>query len=181
MLDLAILGGSIAGITAAIYGKRRNLILKVIAPEVGGELATTTDIENWPGENKISGFDFSNKLYEQLKYNKVEFDLGSAVTKINKITAVIGGGNSALTSALMLSEIASVVYLLNVHPEFRGETILIDKVKNNPNIKILTEIKMQKITGEKMVQALEYADKTGITQTLPVQGIFVNIGMQANA
>ena len=81
----------------------------------------------------------------------------------------------------MLSEIASVVYLLNVHPEFRGETILIDKVKNNPNIKILTEIKMQKITGEKMVQALEYADKTGITQTLPVQGIFVNIGMQANA
>lgn len=243
MLDLAILGGSIAGVTAAIYGKRRNLNLKVIAPELGGELATTTKIENWPGENSISGFDFSNKLHEQLKYNKVEFDLGFAVTKVekieggfslkvknfsgeekteqarailvatgarprhlniegekdffhkgitycatcdaplfkNKITAVIGGGNSALTSALMLSEIASVVYLLNVHAEFRGESVLIDKVKNNPKIKIISEIKVQKITGEKTVQGLEYLDKNGTAQILSVQGIFVNIGMQANA
>lgn len=243
MLDLAILGGSIAGITAAVYGKRRNLNLKVIAPEVGGEIATTTDIENWPGENKISGFDFSQKLHEQLKYNNVEFDLGYAVTKIekiasgfsltiknlvgeekkeeaktilvatgarprrlgiegekeffhkgitycatcdaplfkNKITAVIGGGNSAMTSALMLGEIASEVYILNVNPEFRGETVLIEKVKNNPKIKILSEVKVQKITGEKMVKALEYLDKNGQNQTLSVQGIFVNIGLQANA
>jgi len=243
MLDLAILGGSIAGITAAIYGKRRNLNLKVIAPEVGGEIVTTTYIENWPGENSITGFDFSKKIHAQLEYNKVDFDLGYAVTKIekieggfsltiknlageekkeetrailvatgakprhlniegekefshkgitycatcdaplfrNKITAVIGGGNSALTSALMLAEIASEVYILNVHPEFRGESVLIEKVKNNPKIKILAEVKIQKITGEKMVKALEYLDKNGTTQTLAVQGIFVNIGLQANA
>jgi len=243
MLDLVILGGSIAGITAAVYGKRRNLNLKVIAPEVGGEIATTTDIENWPGENRISGTDFSQKIHDQLKYNKVDFNLGYTVTKIekidggfsltiknlpgeekkeearaviiatgarprhlniegekeffhkgvtycatcdaplfkNKVTAVIGGGNSALTAALMLSEIASEVYILNVNPEFRGETVLIDKVKNNPKIKILSEVKTQKIIGEKMVQALEYLDKEGKAQTLPVQGVFVNIGLQANA
>ncbi|MCX6778834.1 MAG: FAD-dependent oxidoreductase [Candidatus Magasanikbacteria bacterium] len=243
MLDLAILGGSISGITAAIYGKRRNLNLKVIAPEVGGEIATTTDIENWPGENSISGFDFSKKTHNQPDYNKVNFDLGYAVTIIekitggfsltiknltgeekteetrailvatgarprhlniegekeffhkgvtycatcdaplfrNKITAVIGGGNSALTSALMLAEIASQVYILNVNPEFRGEHVLIDKVKNHPKINILSEVRTQKITGEKMVQALEYLDKDGATQTLLVQGIFVNIGLEANA
>ena len=243
MLDLAILGGSIAGITAAIYGKRRNLNLKVIATEVGGEIATTTDIENWPGETKISGFDFSKKIHDQLIYNKVDFDLGYAVTKIekiadnfsltiknlageekkeearailvatgarprhlnitgekdffhkgvtycatcdaplfkNKITAVIGGGNSAMTSALMLAEIASQVYILNVNPEFRGESVLIEKIKNNPKIQILSEAKIQKINGEKMVQTLEYLDKDNKLQILPIQGIFVNIGLQANA
>ncbi|HPV70638.1 MAG TPA: FAD-dependent oxidoreductase [Candidatus Magasanikbacteria bacterium] len=243
MLDLVILGGSIAGVTAAVYGQRRNLNLKLITPEIGGEIATTTDIENWPGENSISGWDFSQKLHQQLQYNKIPVDLGWAATKIekvndgfsitiknlsgeekteiaravivatgatprllqvegekdffhkgvtycatcdaplfkNKITAVVGGGNSALTSALMLVEIASEVTLLNINADFRGESVLIDKVKNHPKIKILSEVKVQKINGEKMVQSLNYSDKNGIEHTLPVQGIFVNIGLRANA
>lgn len=53
--DVVIIGGGPAGLTAAIYAQRRGLKSLVVAAQLGGQMAKITDIENWPGEDKING------------------------------------------------------------------------------------------------------------------------------
>ena len=72
--DLLIIGGGPAGLTAAVYGARAGL--KTIVLEklgVGGQIMTTSDIENFPGFASISGPDLAIKLYEQAEGCGVEF------------------------------------------------------------------------------------------------------------
>src|SRR3989338_8556774 len=52
----------------------------------------------------------------------------------DKTVAVIGGGNSALDSTLLLSKSSKKVYLIHRRNEFRGEQVLIDKVKSLKNV-----------------------------------------------
>jgi alkyl hydroperoxide reductase subunit F len=95
----------------------------------------------------------------------------------NKTVAVIGGGNSALDSALMLSQYADKIYILNINPEFKGEKVLIDKVLNDPKIEVIPNAQTIKINGTETVESLEYLDKiSNQTKNLAVQGIFVEIG-----
>lgn len=99
-----------------------------------------------------------------------------------KIVAVIGGGNSALESAIMMSSIAKQVYVVNKNPEFKGDAVLIEKVKSAPNVKVIFNAITQKILGEKMVTGVEYLDGTSNkTETLAVEGVFVHIGMVPNS
>ncbi|HEY9701106.1 MAG TPA: FAD-binding protein, partial [Allocoleopsis sp.] len=53
--DLLIVGGGLAGITAAIYAARKEMKFAIISPEFGGEIANTTYVENYPGFNSIDG------------------------------------------------------------------------------------------------------------------------------
>lgn len=99
----------------------------------------------------------------------------------NKVTATIGGGNSALESALMLNEIASKVYVINKNPEFKGEQVLIDKVKKANNVEIIYNALTSEIFGNNFVKGLKYKDKNDKEQTLDVEGIFVHIGMVPNS
>ncbi len=85
-VDVVIVGGGTAGLTAAIYTVRAGksaLILE--AKAYGGQIVNTPDIENYPGIAHVSGFDFATGLYEQaiglgarLKYERVKSieDLG---------------------------------------------------------------------------------------------------------
>lgn len=84
LLDLIIIGGSAAGVTAAIYAKRRGLNFKLISKDIGGEVATSGEIENWLGINKITGFDLAQSFLEQLKYNKVVYELETEALDIKK-------------------------------------------------------------------------------------------------
>ncbi|MFA5086835.1 MAG: FAD-dependent oxidoreductase [Candidatus Paceibacterota bacterium] len=66
--DFAILGGGPAGITAGIYSVRQGMSSVLITKSFGGQMAQkAVDIENYPGFEKISGFDFIQKLENQLK------------------------------------------------------------------------------------------------------------------
>ena len=63
MLDLLIIGAGPAGIAAAIYALRAGLTVSVCEKSVhGGQTAIIENIENYPGIQKISGFDFANAL-----------------------------------------------------------------------------------------------------------------------
>lgn len=65
-IPLVIIGSGPAGWSAAIYGARANLKTLVIAgAQQGGQLTTTSDVENWPGEKKIMGPDLMKKLENQ--------------------------------------------------------------------------------------------------------------------
>lgn len=99
-----------------------------------------------------------------------------------KIVAIIGGGNSALESALMMSKMATKVYLITINPELSGETTLIKKVKAAKNVEIITNTETAKILGEQFVTGLEYKKKdTQEIKNLKVDGIFVHIGMIPNS
>ncbi|MCL5410434.1 MAG: FAD-dependent oxidoreductase [Patescibacteria group bacterium] len=65
MYDVIIIGGGPAGLSAAIYASRRALNTLVISRDIGGQIAKTPDIENYPAVDKISGTEFANKLKAQ--------------------------------------------------------------------------------------------------------------------
>src|SRR3989338_9099024 len=51
-----------------------------------------------------------------------------------KVTAVVGGGNSALEAGLMLADICSKVYVINKNSQFKGDKVLIDKLASKNNV-----------------------------------------------
>ena len=74
MYDIIIVGAGPAGLTAGIYARRASkkvLILEAIS--YGGQIINTLDIENYPVEAHISGYEFATKLYNQTK------DLGAEI------------------------------------------------------------------------------------------------------
>lgn len=80
--DIVIIGAGPAGLTAAIYARRASKSALVLeAKTYGGQIINTQDIENYPAESHISGFDFATKLYEQAT------ELGAEV-KFEKATEI---------------------------------------------------------------------------------------------
>ncbi len=72
--DVIIIGAGTAGMTAAIYAVRAGLKTLVFDKSFyGGQITSATDIENYPGIERISGIDFSQKLYEQAQALGAEF------------------------------------------------------------------------------------------------------------
>ena len=68
MYDIIIIGAGPAGLTAAIYARRaEKKTLLIEATTYGGQIINTLDIENYPVEAHISGYDFATKLYNQAK------------------------------------------------------------------------------------------------------------------
>lgn len=79
-IDVAIIGGGIAGITAGLYVKRSNLSVVAIDRNVfGGKLAKLGDIYNYPGFEAISGPELAYKLMEQAEKNGVELEYGNVL------------------------------------------------------------------------------------------------------
>ena len=79
MYDIVIIGAGPAGLTAAIYARRANKhVLVLEAKNYGGQIINTNNIENYPGIDHISGFDYATNLYNQavnqgaeIKFEKV--------------------------------------------------------------------------------------------------------------
>ena len=94
-----------------------------------------------------------------------------------KDVAVYGGGNTALSDALFLSEYCSTVYLIHRRDQFRGSDADVEKVKNRENIKFVLNSTVEGLKGEKTLSAVTVKNKlTGEQSDIEVQGIFVAIG-----
>lgn len=74
MIDIAIIGAGPAGLTAAIYGARAGYNTVVFEKNFsGGQMNFTSEVENYPGFNNISGSELAMKMEEQAKKLNVEF------------------------------------------------------------------------------------------------------------
>lgn len=85
MYDVLIIGAGPAGLTSSIYTRRalkKTLVLEALS--YGGQIINTLDIENYPVEAHISGFDFATKLYNQAKDLGAEIVFERAIDIIDK-------------------------------------------------------------------------------------------------
>lgn len=94
----------------------------------------------------------------------------------NKIIAVVGGSDAAVTSALLLTEYAKKVYIILRRDVFRAEPIWVEKLNKNPKIEIILNTKVTRILGNKIVKSLELDRPHHGKKNLPIDGIFVEIG-----
>lgn len=241
MYDLIIIGGSAAGATAGIYAARRGLSFKVIAKDLGGEVALSGEIGNWPGIIKTDGIELSDMFKKHLKSYEPDILEGPLVKSVVKNedgtftvstddgqqftasavivatgihprelgvpgekeyknngvsyctvcdgpifkgqeTVTIGGGNSALESALMMADIATKVTVINKNAQFKGEQVLIENLEKKGNVTVVTEAMTTEIVGDgKKVTSVKYTDKDGNAQEVPAGGVFIHIGNVPNS
>lgn len=100
----------------------------------------------------------------------------------DKVTAVVGGGDTALEDAFFLAQYASKVYLIHRRDEFRGLKILQDRVLKHEKIEVLWDTVVESITGEEQVEGIGVRNvKTGQTTELSLDGFFIAIGITPNS
>ena len=97
-----------------------------------------------------------------------------------KDVAVIGGGNSALDAALQLMNIARHVYLINIVSRLTGDPVMIEKIEKSKTISVMNNTSVLAILGDRMVTGIKIKSDHN-EQTLPVQGVFVEIGLIPNS
>ena len=235
--DLIIIGGGPAGITAGVYAARKRMKFLMVTKDIGGQAAWSSDVENYPGYQFITGPDLVEKFQEHMqkyginlreneevvelekkdkiiyiKTTKESYEAktviiaaGKRVKEIGvpgekeyknkgvaycvtcdgplfsgKDVAVVGGGNSALDAAIQMMNIANKVYLINITDRFIGDSIMQEKIRNNPRVKILHNTRVESITGDKFVKGIN-VDTHGKKESLDVKGIFIEIGLMPNS
>ncbi|MFH1171938.1 MAG: FAD-dependent oxidoreductase [bacterium] len=243
LLDLIIIGGSAAGVTAAVYAARRTLNFLMVTGDIGGEVATSGEIDNFPGIPHTDGIAMTEKFTEQLTRYNVRIEQPVHVESVQKtesgfrvlgkhvsapmsweaksvivatgihpkplpvpheqqfrgngltycttcdgplykgkVVVTIGGGNSALESALMLSELCPKVYLINKNETFKGDDTLIQKVHEHPNIEVILQAMTTNLLGDGQVSGIEYTTVSGGTKQIDgISGVFVHIGNIPNS
>jgi alkyl hydroperoxide reductase subunit F len=99
-----------------------------------------------------------------------------------KTVAVVGGGNSALEGVEDLLQYASKVYLIVRSEVLRGDPVTQEKVKNDPRVEIMWNTVVEEIHGEAFVNGITYKNaKTAEEKELPLEGVFVEIGLVPNS
>jgi len=100
-----------------------------------------------------------------------------------KKVAVIGGGNSGVEAAIDLAGLVDHVTVLEYASVLKADSVLVQKARSMPNIKIVTDAQTQAIVGDGgKVNQLRYLDtKTGSEQTLELEEVFVQIGLMPNS
>ncbi len=245
MYDIIIIGAGIAGLTAAIYARRAGKSVLVLEQAVkGGAAVQTEDVENYPGFEKISGTDLTEKIYHQANNLNAEFRtetvekvedhvsekvittedgdkikaraviiatgtkdrmlnlphekelLGHGLSTCptcdgalykNKTVIVVGGGNSALYSALYLADIAKKVLVIYHGNKFRADEILVEKVAAKGNVDYIYKAEpveyledAGKLTGLIVARTASNADSSAdvasFREEIPADALFLAIG-----
>ena len=113
--QLIILGSGPAGYTAAVYAARAALEPVIVTGiEVGGQMTTTTDVDNWPGDNEgVQGPDLMERmrLHAERFGTRLIYDHVNAVTLGQRPFRLIGDSGEYSCDALIVATGASARYL----------------------------------------------------------------------
>jgi len=94
------------------------------------------------------------------------------------VVAVVGGGDNALTEAIMLTKFCRKLYVIHRRDEFRAIKILQERLLSNPKAEVLWDSVVESIEGEKgLERAIIRNIKENRTSELPLDGLFVSIGL----
>ena len=234
MYDCIIIGGGPAGLTAGIYLARANKKTLIIEKEtIGGQIASSPLVQNYPGIMSITGAELANNLYEQVESLNVDIELEEVLEIVpgeihkvitdyntytaktiilatgskyrllnienednllgkgihfcvscdgafykNKIVAVIGGGNSAITNAIYLAGLAKKVYLIHRKNKFNCEDKLVNELNKLTNIEILFNSVVSKIIGNDNLEEIVVMQEDK-ERKITIDGLFISIGMDA--
>lgn len=106
MFDLIIIGGGMAGMTAALYALRNNKTVLILEREaVGGQIAKSPKVENYPTIKQISGMELSNQLFEQVLELGAGFELENVlnISKNQNFFEVVTDYNAYSAKAVVVA------------------------------------------------------------------------------
>lgn len=110
MLDTIIVGGGMAGMTAALYCLRSNKKVLVIEKEtIGGQISMSPKVENYPTIQQISGTELADLTFEQISNLGVQFEIETVekIEKENNIFTVTTNYNTYKAKSVILATGAS--------------------------------------------------------------------------
>ena len=84
LYDLVIIGAAAVGCAASVYAARRNLKFIVIAKDIGGEVALSGDVDNWPGIIHTTGIELADMFHKHMQSYQVPIEEGIEVTDIRQ-------------------------------------------------------------------------------------------------
>jgi thioredoxin reductase (NADPH) len=99
----------------------------------------------------------------------------------DKEVAIIGGGNTAVTEALFLAEIAKKVTIVHRRDEFRAEPTLVARLKEFKNIEIIWDSEVEEFLGDEKLEKIKLKNmKSNEESEINVDGAFLAIGHKPN-
>ncbi len=159
-----------AGEIKTVHGRRRDYSARTLILAAGASHRRL----GVPGEERLAG--------QGVSYCAVcdgAFYRGQQV-------AVMGGGNVAVEDALFLSRICRKVYLIHRRGELRAAADLREQIRDRDNVEILWNTVLREIQGDEEVEGLRLAPAPGTADagsgewTLPVDGVFIAVGIAPN-
>jgi len=97
-----------------------------------------------------------------------------------RTTASVGVGNYLLESGLLLSRMASKMYLILRGAKLAGDKDLVATLENNKNIEIVTQSSVKAISGNSVLQQITLVDSSGAEKILDVDALFIEMGSKIN-
>jgi len=97
-----------------------------------------------------------------------------------RTTASVGVGNYLLESGLLLSRMASKMYLILKGARLAGDKDLVAAIENNKNIEIVTQSSVKAISGNSVLQQITIVDSSGSEKVLDVDALFIEMGSKIN-
>ena len=97
-----------------------------------------------------------------------------------KTTASIGVGTYLVESGLLLSRMASKMYLILKGSKLAGDKDLVTTLENNKNIEIVTQSSVKSISGNSVLQQITIVDSSGTEKILDVDALFIEMGSKIN-
>lgn len=95
----------------------------------------------------------------------------------DKVVGVVGGGNSALQEAVLLSDLCEKVYVFQNLAFLTGEKKLVDILSNKSNVEFILEATVKELKGEKELSGVVLSTKNG-EEEVSLDGLFVAIGLE---
>lgn len=240
MRHVVIIGSGPAGLTAAIYTARANLSpLLIEGWQSGGQLTTTTEVENYPGftqgvmgpelmkamrgqaerfgteflTGEVTAVDLKQRPFtimvdgeQRVQTKTVIIATGASAIPIGlpnekrltghgvstcaicdgfffrgKELIVVGGGDSALEEANLLTRFATKVSIVHRRDKLRASKIMQDLAMKNEKISFVWNSVVEDILGQEIVSGARLRNVvTGKMFELPCAGVFVAIGHRPN-
>jgi len=97
-----------------------------------------------------------------------------------RITASIGVGSYLVESGLLLSRMASKMYLILKGSKLAGDKDLVATLENNKNIEIITQSSVKSISGNSALQQITLVGSSGSEKVLDVDALFIELGSKIN-